>query len=148
DVMKLAGSIKTEKGTLLDDQALREKLADWHVASAGLRYTRFRTLTALSRGQTPGPEASIAKLVAGAKSQDMAATAPDLMDQLGIVSDPTVAPAEAAFQRLFLGSPGIRIAGGTDEILQNIIAERVLGLPGEIRVDKDKAFKDLPSGSR
>jgi alkylation response protein AidB-like acyl-CoA dehydrogenase len=148
DVMKLARSITTAAGTLLDDQALREKLAEWHVASAGLRYTRFRTLTALSRGQTPGPEASIAKLVAGTKAQDMASTALDLMDQFGIVADPTVAPAEAAFQRMFMGSPGIRIAGGTDEILQNIIAERVLGLPGEIRVDKDKAFSELPKGAR
>jgi alkylation response protein AidB-like acyl-CoA dehydrogenase len=148
EVMKLARSIKTAEGTLLDDQALREKLADWHVASAGLRYTRFRTLTALSRGQTPGPEASIAKLISGAKAQDMASAALDLMDQLGIVADPAIAPLEAAFQRVFLGSPGIRIAGGTDEILQNIIAERVLGLPGEIRVDKDKAFSDIPKGSR
>jgi hypothetical protein len=48
--------------------------------------------------------------------------------------------------RDYLYAPGLRIAGGTDEILKNIIAERVLGLPADIRADKALAFKDLPTG--
>jgi alkylation response protein AidB-like acyl-CoA dehydrogenase len=48
-------------------------------------------------------------------------------------------------QRLWLGAPGARIAGGTDEILKNVIAERVLGLPGEIRSDRKVPFRDLES---
>jgi acyl-CoA dehydrogenase len=45
-------------------------------------------------------------------------------------------------------SPATRVEGGTDEILKNIIAERVLGLPGDIRVDKNVAFKDIPTSGR
>ena len=123
-------------------------MADWYVKRQGLRWTRFRVMTALSRGETPGPENSIGKLVAAAQAQDIAAFAMDLMDMGGMVNDPEIAPMRAAFQDAVLSSPGSRIAAGTDEILKNIIAERVLGLPADVRVDKDMAFKDLPTGKR
>ena len=53
------------------------------------------------------------------------------------------AGAEGSFQQMWLSAPGMRIAGGTDEILRNIIAERVLGLPGDIRVDKNVPFNKI-----
>ena len=56
--------------------------------------------------------------------------------------------ARGQFQQMLLSSPSMRIAGGTDEILRNIIAERVLGLPGDIRVDKDVPFNKIPTKGR
>jgi alkylation response protein AidB-like acyl-CoA dehydrogenase len=116
------------------------------VRAEGLKYTRLRTQTALSRGQTPGPEASIGKLVSAPLMQDLANAAVELEDQFGVISDPQVAPLHAMFQSMLISAPGARIAGGTDEIMRNIIAERVLGLPQDVRVDKNVAFKDIPSG--
>jgi alkylation response protein AidB-like acyl-CoA dehydrogenase len=131
---------------VIKDQAVREKLADWYVQTKGLEHTRNRTMTALSRGQTPGPESSIGKVVAATQMQDLGNAAIEMLDQYGIINDPALAPMGGGFHALLMSAPGMRIAGGTDEILKNIIAERVLGLPGDIRVDKDVAFKDLPTG--
>jgi alkylation response protein AidB-like acyl-CoA dehydrogenase len=145
-VLRLAQDVATLAGPAGKDAGLREKIADWYVQAEGLKYTRYRTQTALSRGQTPGPESSIGKVVAAALMQDMAATALDLEDQYGVISDPQASPLGAAFQAALMSAPGMRIAGGTDEILRNIIAERVLGLPQDVRLDKDVAFKDIPTG--
>ena len=84
--------------------------------------------TALSKGQTPGPENSIGKLVAGATMQELAMFALDLQGQAGVMMDAD-APQNARFQGMLLRSPATRIEGGSDEILRNIIGERVLGCP-------------------
>ena len=63
-----------------------------------------------------------------------------------MIDDPDYALSAAALQHRLLFAPGLRIGGGTDEIMKNIIAERVLGLPGDVRLDKNVAFKDIPSG--
>jgi alkylation response protein AidB-like acyl-CoA dehydrogenase len=142
----LAKKVQLEDGPAIQNAAVREKLADWYVQSQGLKYTRFRTLTALSKGQTPGPEASIGKVVSASKLQDIASFGQDLMDMGGSLMDEELTEAHALFQEAYLYAPGFRIAGGTDEILRNIIAERVLGLPGDIRVDKEVPFNKLPTG--
>ncbi|MCE7885110.1 MAG: hypothetical protein DYH08_14855 [Actinobacteria bacterium ATB1] len=54
------------------------------------------------------------------------------------------APLKGGWQAYFLGLPGIRVGGGTDDIQRNIIGERVLGLPGEPRIDKDLPFSEIP----
>ncbi|MEM7282870.1 MAG: acyl-CoA dehydrogenase family protein [Pseudomonadota bacterium] len=147
DILDLANQVHLETGLAVDDAAVRSDIADWYVKASGLKYGGFRTLSALSRGQAPGPEASITKLVLGTGRQDLANFAMDLMDQAGIVSDGDLAPLGGDFQKIFMRSIGNRLEGGTDEILRNIIAERVLGLPQDIRVDKDVAFSEIPTGT-
>lgn len=148
DLLALCRMVELDGRPAIADRAVRERVAEWHCRSQGLKFSRFRTMTALSRGQTPGPESSIAKLVNASKLQDIASFGLDLLGPAGVVMDKDVAPLHALFQEALLYSPGLRIAGGTDEILRNIIAERVLGLPGDIRVDKDRPFNQLPTGAR
>ena len=131
----------------VDDAAVRSRLAQFAVKQSGLKYTGMRAITALSKGQTPGPENSIGKLVAGATMQELAMFALDIQGQAGVVQDAD-SPMNARFQGMLMRSPATRIEGGSDEILRNIIAERVLGLPGDIRVDKSVAFKDIPTSGR
>lgn len=145
-VLALACAVPHANGTLLDDPAFRQRLAQWYVQAEGLRLTRLRTLTALSRGQTPGPESSIGKLIAASRLQELTQTLIDAQGEFGLIVDPAIALLGGSVHHDFMRAPGLRIAGGTDEILKTIIAERVLGLPGDIRVDKDVAFRDLPSG--
>jgi alkylation response protein AidB-like acyl-CoA dehydrogenase len=135
-----------EGGTLAADASFRQKLADWVVRAEGYKLAKFRTMTALSKGETPGPESSIGKIITANQLQDMTHVAMESMDHFGIITDATYAPLDGVFQQSYMWAAGLRIAGGTDEILKNIIAERILGLPGDVRVDKDVAFKDLPVG--
>ena len=146
ELLDLARATETADGPAIAKASVREKIADWYVESQGLKLNRFRTITALSKGETPGPEASIGKIVSAAKMQDLASFAMDIEDMGGIVTDRDIAPLSGGFQAQWLGAAGYRIAGGTDEILRNIVAERVLGLPGDVRVDKTVAFNELPKG--
>jgi alkylation response protein AidB-like acyl-CoA dehydrogenase len=146
-LLKAASRVTDEFGQpMAKDRALREAIADWYVKAEGLRLTGMRSLTALSQGKTPGPEQSISKLVYASMGQDIAAAGVAMQDQFGMIRDEAVSAANGVYQEMVMGSPGMRIAGGTDEILRNIIAERVLGMPGDIRVDKSVAFKDMPTG--
>ncbi|QDM18561.1 acyl-CoA dehydrogenase [Tardiphaga sp. vice352] len=148
ELFEFASSLMLEDGPAIDDRAVRSKLASWAVRASGLKYTSFRAISALSKGERPGPENSIGKLVAGTMLQDVATYALDLQGAAGVLSGPDDAEAAGKFQAMLLRSPATRVEGGTDEILRNIIAERVLGLPGDIRVDKDVPFNQIPTRGR
>ena len=131
--------------SLINNRATRESIADWYCEANGLKNTKLRAMSALSKGETPGPEASITKIVSANKLQDIGNFGIDSLDMAGMLR--TEDNEVQSFQNAWLGAPGLRIAGGTDEILKNIISERVLGLPQDKRSDKGMPFKDIPSGN-
>ena len=129
---------------------LHEQLLRLWAAAEVSRLAGERLRQQLAAGQ-PGPEGSGAKLVAARLNQEIAGFELELLGAGGLVySDWTMRRPEGAdfYGRdagyRFLRSKGNSIEGGTSEILRNIVAERVLGLPPEIRLDKDKPWKDLP----
>ena len=146
ELVKLARSIEIDGRPAIEDSAVREKLARFYTRSKGVKMTGNRTLSALSQGKTPGPESSLGKLVGAKTAQEMAAFAMELQGAAGALNDAHETASAAEWQARYLAIPGLRIAGGTDEILRNIISERVLGLPPEARADKGMAFKDVPTG--
>ena len=146
-VFELAQRLTIDGRPAIEDRSVRARLADWYVQEAGLRFAGYRAMSALSRGEIPGPENSIGKYVGASKTQDMASFAIDLLEMSGVVSDPELSSHSGIFQYAFMGAPGLRIAGGTDEIMLNILAERVLGMPQDVRVDKGIPFSQVPTGA-
>jgi alkylation response protein AidB-like acyl-CoA dehydrogenase len=130
---------------LISNKSVRSSIADWYCEANGLKNTKLRTMSALSKGETPGPEASITKIVSANKLQDIGNFGMDSLDMSGMLK--TENAEIQSLQNAWLGAPGLRIAGGTDEILKNIIAERVLGLPQDARADKGIPYKDIPTGN-
>ena len=127
----------------IEDARVRARIADAYLQQKGVELIIARGLTAISKGKAPGPEMSITKLVAAKAMQDIAAFALELAGPEGLVGHQALGGDWRYMQRLWLSSPGARLGGGTDEILRNVIAARVLGLPGELRRDRKLPFRDL-----
>jgi alkylation response protein AidB-like acyl-CoA dehydrogenase len=118
------------------DPEVRHTLGEIASELIAVRFTGYRTLTALQKGQIPGPEAGLAKVT----MVNAAIAAGDLIaDVLG--PDALEEDSEWAYMISFL--PGLKSAGGTEEILRNTIGERVLGLPSPPRLDKGVPFSEL-----
>ncbi len=141
-------SLMLDDGPAIENRAVRSKLANWAVKASGLKYTSMRAISRAVARRAAGAENSIGKLVAGSMIQDVATYALDLQGAAGALSGPKMPRLAGKFQAMLLRAPGTRVEGGTDEIMRNIIAERVLGLPGDIRVDKDVPFNKIPTKGR
>jgi len=147
-LLRLAARIPSVGGRpLLEDSAFRERVASYHAAVAGVEHIAARISTALSRGGNPGPEATIGKMTLTRWLQAMGTFGIELAGVAGAVVDPAADPDLFEIQQGFFLAPGYRMGGGTEEIGKNIIAERVLGLPPDIRVDKDVPFNSIPRGT-
>jgi alkylation response protein AidB-like acyl-CoA dehydrogenase len=114
-----------------DDPVIRQRIADLYTHSTVARYNNLRAMAKIRAGQLPGPEMSIGKL---SLTMNMRRTAELIGEILGprLVAD-SGEWGTYAWAEYVLGLPGLRIAGGTDEVMRNIIGERVLGLPKEPR---------------
>ncbi|MDQ1374806.1 MAG: hypothetical protein QOJ09_2144 [Actinomycetota bacterium] len=116
------------------DPVLRQQLADIYINGQVARYTNLRAMEKIKAGQLPGPEMSIGKLTL---TQNMQRIQKFVSDVLGprLVAD-SGEWGTFAWTEFVLGVPGMRVAGGTDEVMRNIVGERVLGLPKEPGLSK------------
>jgi alkylation response protein AidB-like acyl-CoA dehydrogenase len=123
------------------DPDVRKRLGEIGTDLLAIKFIGYRMLTALQKGQIPGPEAGLAKITtvnAAIAAGDLVAdvVGPDALDE----------DSEWAYMISFL--PGLKSAGGTEEILRNTVGERVLGLPPEPRLDKGIPFSELRAKER
>ena len=130
----------------LDDPIVRQKLIDIHINSEVSRFTGMRAMSKIKAGQLPGPEMSIGKL---ALTMNMMRVSEFVSTVLGAkVTADSGEWGTYAWADFILGAPGMRIAGGSDEVMRNIVGERVLGLPKDTGIDSNSAFKDLKVGTQ
>jgi alkylation response protein AidB-like acyl-CoA dehydrogenase len=113
------------------DRQVRDRLADVVIHDQVLKFLKLRMDAAVKAGGQPGPEGSIAKLIYTTQLRRIANLAGELLGPSMIADSGEW--GTYAWSRFLCGNPGLRIAGGTDEIQRNTIAERSLGLPKEPR---------------
>jgi alkylation response protein AidB-like acyl-CoA dehydrogenase len=129
-------------GNMLDDRAIRQQLAEALAEEQGERFFQARLRTMVSKGENPGALAGMVKLAYAGRYQKTNGLALELRGLAGIAPE-AGDTATGDVQYDYIYSTVMRIAGGADEVLRNQIAERVLGMPGEVRMDKDVPFETL-----
>jgi 3-oxochol-4-en-24-oyl-CoA dehydrogenase len=131
--------VRAEGGTA--DPGVRQRAAQLHIEAEILRLIRLRTVTAAIKGEAPGPEASVRKVLADEHGQHIMALAKDLAGAEGMLTDGRSLGGQVAFWHYgYLFSQALTIGGGTGDVQRNIIAERVLGLPHDVDVEVGKTW--------
>lgn len=145
-IIDLAKQVEWDGMPAISDKRVRAGIADAYIQQFGVDLIVRRGMSAISKGHSPGPEMAAVKLIGARAFQTGGALAMELAGAEGLVDAIDLDRAWRLPQLLWISAPGARIAGGTDEIMKNTIAERVLGLPAEIRSDRDMPFRELESG--
>ncbi|CAM8672630.1 acyl-CoA dehydrogenase family protein [Sphingobium sp.] len=128
-------------GSALDSSAIRGALASAYAEEQAERYFQARLRTMVSRGENPGALASMVKLAYTNRYQKTSGLALEMRGLSGLVAEE--GGETARIQGDYIWSTALRVAGGADEVLRNQISERVLGMPGEMRADKNVPFDQL-----
>ena len=125
-----------------DDPRIRQRIAAAYSDREVLKFLGWRVQSALLRGEQPGPESSVLKLILTRHITKVADLGMEIAGASGMLNDPADPDLDALIQG-FLGQWGSKIGGGTDDVQRNIVSERVLGMPGDIRTDKNLPFREL-----
>ncbi len=141
-MLEIAKMVSVDDAPALANARVRDRIVENWAQEQALRLLSFRAQTSLSRGAMPGPEQSISKLVDASLAQGAAAFMLDLVGETAVYAAEPDTPLRTVFSS-WIWAAATRIAGGSDEILRNVIAERVLGLPGDVRPDKNTPFNEL-----
>jgi alkylation response protein AidB-like acyl-CoA dehydrogenase len=130
ELATLARETRSNGGAKSEDPLLRQKLAQLYIETEVMRFNGYRGLTRMLRGEPPGPEGSINKLMWSEVNQRLMETALDVLGPAALLAEgEESAPNAGRWSYGFLRSRANSIEGGTSEVLRNILAERVLGLP-------------------
>ena len=129
ELIRLARETKRYGKPAFDDPTIRQRLASLHVEVESLRLNMYRSLTSVMRTGIPGPEGSLGKLIWSESMQRLGDLAVEILGPAGMLERWTDNPSVQTWQYIHLRSRGHTIEAGTSEILRNIVAERVLGLP-------------------
>ena len=144
EFVKLAKETQLGGRPAIEDGRIRSAIARNHAMRAGLDSITRRAMLMMQAGMQPGPEGSLQKLVAVRSRQKLSELALDLQGTAALPFDEH-AYVKEDWGTSWLNAPTGRIAGGSDEVLLNTIAEKVLGLPQDYRPDKGIPFNQIPA---